>query len=207
MSTIASTQPRTAPAPSVPPDWVPAPLYRMTVEQYEALADAGILTARDKVHLINGYLVAKMTHHPPHAVADELAGAAFSRVIPPTWHVRVGKPVRLPGQSSEPEPDRSVARGTFRDYLGRHPGPLEVALIVEVAKSSLAQDRKMAEVYGRAGIPAYWIINVIDRQVEVYSNPGPVGYASLEVLAPGHVLSVVIDRVEVGRIAVDDILP
>jgi Uma2 family endonuclease len=175
--------------------------------QYEAMADAGILTARDKVHLINGYLVAKMTHHPPHALADELAGAAISRVIPPTWHVRAGKPVRLPGQASEPEPDRSVVRGSLRDYIGRHPEPPEVALIVEVAKSSLAQDRAMAEVFGRAGIAAYWIINLIDRQVEVYSNPGPVGYHTLEVLAPGHVLSVMIDRVEVGQIAVDDILP
>jgi Uma2 family endonuclease len=197
----------TAPAPAAPQDWVPAPLYRMTVEQYEAMGSAGILTERDKVHLINGYLVAKLTHKPPHAVADELAGTALSRVIPPGWHVRGGKPVRLPGQSSEPEPDRSVVRGSHRDYGDHHPGPADIAMVVEVAKSSLAQDREMAEVYGRAGIPAYWIINLIDAQVEVYSNPGPAGYTALEILAPGHVLTVIIDRVEVGQIAVEDILP
>ena len=178
----------------------------MTVEQYEAIADAGILTPRDKVHLINGYLVAKMTHHPPHATADELCRQALSRMIPPGWYVRGGKPVRLPGIPASPSQTGRGA-GSLGDYSDRHPGPLEVALVVEVSKSSLAEDRKMAEIYGRAGIPAYWIINLIDRQVEVYSNPGPGGYDTLEVLAPGHVLSVVIDGVEVGQIAVDDILP
>jgi Uma2 family endonuclease len=90
---------------------------------------------------------------------------------------------------------------------GRHPGPPDVALVIEVAKSSLDEDRAMAGIYGRAGIPSYWIINVIDGQVEVDSNPGPSGYGSVEALAPPHVLRVVIDGVEVGEIPVADILP
>ena len=65
----------------------------------------------------------------------------------------------------------------------------------------------MAPIYGAGGIPVYWIANLIDGQVEVHSNPGPTGYATHEVLAPGHVLSVVLDGVEVGEIAVGDILP
>ena len=207
MSTIASSQPMTLPAPVVPPDWVPEPLYRMTLEQYESLAAAGVLTTQDRVHLINGYLVQKMTHKPPHAIADELCGEALRLILPTGWSLRSGKPVRIPGLASEPEPDRCVVRGGIRDYVGRHPNPPEVALIVEVSKSSLAQDRNMAGVYGRARIPFYWIVNVIDGQVEIYSNPGPDGYATLEVLAPGHVLTVVIEGVEVGQIAVEDILP
>jgi Uma2 family endonuclease len=79
--------------------------------------------------------------------------------------------------------------------------------MIEVAKSSLDDDRVMAGSYGRAGIPCYWIINVIDGQVEVCSNPGPSGYGSVEALAPPHVLLVVIDGVEVGAIPVADLLP
>ncbi len=191
----------------VAPDWVPAPLHRLTVEQYEAMVASGIITARDRVHLINGCLVEKMTHHPPHAIADELCGKALDRLLPADWSTRGGKPVRIPGLASEPEPDRSVVRGDVRDYEQTHPGPGDVALIVEVSKSSLADDRKMAEIYGKAGIPVYWIINVVNRQVEVYSQPGPAGYASLDVLAPPHVLTVIIDGVAVGEIAVKDILP
>jgi Uma2 family endonuclease len=187
--------------------WVPSSLYRLTLEQYEAMVAAGIFTGRERVHLINGYLVEKMTQKPPHAVADELCGEALRPILPAGWSLRSGKPVRIPGWASEPEPDRSVVRGGIRDYAGQHPGPADIALIIEVAKSSLDDGRAMAGIYGRAGIPFYWIINLIDGQVEVYSNPGPSGYASVVVLAPPHVLSVVIDGVEVGQIPVAEILP
>ena len=103
-------------------------------------------------------------------------------------------------------PDRnSGARESIRDYSTRHPGPADLALAVEVADSSL--DRMQADIYGRAGIPVYWIINLIDRQVEVYLNPDPSGYQSLEVFVPPQVLTVLIDGVEVGEIPVAEILP
>ncbi len=92
--------------------------------------------------------------------------------------------MRILGLASMPEPDRSVARGSIRDYGGRHPGPDELALVVEVSDSSPDADRKMAEVYGQARIPVYWIVNLVDGQVEVYSDPGRDGYRSQEVLAP-----------------------
>ena len=207
MSMAVTPRPMPAPVPPALPDWIPSPLYRLTVDQYEAMVDAGIFGERDRVHLINGCLVEKMTHHPTHAIADDLCGEALRLVLPPGWYIRPGKPVRIPGLASMSEPDRSVARGSIRDYSGQHPGPDDLALVVEVSDSSLDEDRKRAEIYGKAGIPVYWIVNLIDGQVEVYSNPGPNGYQSHEVLAPGHVLSVVIDGVEVGEIPVSDILP
>ncbi len=207
MSTIAPTQPKTAPAPAVDPARFPAPLNRMTVEQYEALVDSGIFSTRDRFHLINGYLVAKMTQNTPHVTADNLCGAELNRKVPPGWHLRPSQPVRLPLQSSEPEADQCVVRGRIRDYADHFPGPADVALIVEVADASLEQDRMMARIYGQAGIPVYWIIDLVDGQVEVYSKPTPTGYASMEVLVPGQVLPVVIDGVEVGQIPVSDILP
>ncbi len=207
MSTTVTPRPMPAPVPAILPDWIPSPLYRLTVEQYEAMADAGIFGERDRVHLINGCLVEKMTLHPPHAIADDLCGEALRLVLPPGWYIRPGKPVRIPGLASMPEPDRGVARGSIRDYGGRHPGPDDLALVVEVSDSSLDEDRKMAEIYGKAGIPVYWIVNLIDSQVEVYSDPDPSGYQTHEVLAPGHVLSVKVDGVEVGEIPVADILP
>jgi Uma2 family endonuclease len=206
MSTAALTQPMTLP---VDPGWVPSSLYRLTLEQYEAMVDSGIFTGRDRVHLINGFLVAKMIQNDPHATADELCGDELARVIPPGWHVRSAKPIRIPspGRDSKPEPDRSVARGHVRDYSRRSPEPADMALVVEVSDASLDDDRKQAEIYGRVGIPFYWIVNLVDGQVEVYSNPGPSGYQSLDVLAPGHVLTVIIDSVEVGEVPVANILP
>jgi hypothetical protein len=72
MSTIEPAQPSPGPAPTVSADWIPGPFYRMTVQQYDALAEAEILTKKDKVHLINGYLLKKATYDPLQATADEL---------------------------------------------------------------------------------------------------------------------------------------
>ncbi len=85
MSTVAPT--RSSPMP-VDPGWVPSSLYRLTLEQYEGMIDAGLFTGRERVHLINGFLVARMTESPPQSTADLLCGAELGRVIPPGWHVR-----------------------------------------------------------------------------------------------------------------------
>jgi Uma2 family endonuclease len=79
------------------------------------MVDAGSFTGRERVHLINGYLVEQRTRKPPHAVADELCGEALRPLLPAGWSLRSGKPVRLPGSAGEPEPDRSVVRGSIRD--------------------------------------------------------------------------------------------
>ena len=79
--------------------------------------------------------------------------------------------MRVPGRRSEPEPDVSVARGGPDDYEGRHPGPGEVALVVEVSRTTAAKDRKLGPVYAAAGIPAFWILDVKRRRLEVYSGP------------------------------------
>ena len=206
MSTIVSPQPA---IPTADPEWIPSPLYRMTVEQYEAMVASGAFSRKDRFHLINGYLVAKITQKPPHRVADELCGAELARLIPADrYHISGAKPIRLPGRASEPEPDRCVVRGTIRDYEKRHPGPDDIALVAEVADSSLAEDRKLAtEVYGPAGLPIYWIIDLVHRQVEVYADPGPGGYGSRAVYTEGQSVPVVIDGQPLGQIAVADILP
>lgn len=194
-----------APAPSA---WVPSRLYRMSVEQYEAMAASGAIPTSLRVHLINGYLVEKMTQKPPHVIAANLSREELARVTPRGWHIRSAQPVRLPGQASEPEPDHCIARGTIVDHAERHPGPGDIALVVEVSDASLADDRKLAaEVYGPAGIPVYWIIDVNGRRVEVYTGPGPRGYGPPTIFAEGQSVPVVIDGREVGRIAVAGMLP
>jgi Uma2 family endonuclease len=198
------TEPLAGPAD---PAWIPSPLYRFSLERYEELVESGAFTTRDRFHLINGYLVAKMTQNPPHTTADELCREALQRVIPPGWTIREAKPVRIPNRASKPEPGRTVVRGTIRDYARRDPDPHEVALIVEVADSSLHDDRERTRVYGGGGIPVYWIINLVDRQIEVYTMPDQSGYQSRTIFQPGQAVPAVIDGVEVGRIAVDDLLP
>jgi Uma2 family endonuclease len=185
------------------------PAYRLSVDQYEAMVESGIFTERDKLQLIDGMLVAKVTQGDDHIVADDLCRDALNAVVPAGWFVRSAKPVRLP-PNNEPEPDEAIIRGKTRDYkrgTRGKPGPQDVGLIAEVSDSSLADDRAMVRVYGPSGIPVYWIVNLVDRQVEVYSDPRPEGYETCEVYHSGQQVPVVLDRVVVGHIAVDDILP
>jgi Uma2 family endonuclease len=122
------------------------------------------------------------------------------------WRVMVEAPVRIPDYN-EPEPDIALARGASKDYANRHPGPADLAMVVEVAESSVSEDRKMARVYGPAGIPAYWIVNLKARQVEHYTLNRRGGYGKPRIFKSRQSVPVVIDGADVGRIAVDDILP
>jgi Uma2 family endonuclease len=187
--------------------WVPTSLARLTVDQYEAMVESGVFTKHDRLVLINGYLVTKVTKKPPHAVVTELVRDELIGLVPRgRWRVTVEALVRIP-DFNEPEPDVALARGKAKDYAKRHPGPADLALVVEVAESSLAEDRKLVRVYGPAGIPVYWIVNLIAQQVEVYTVPHDGGYLKRRVFTAGQSVPVVIDGVEVGRIAVAEILP
>jgi Uma2 family endonuclease len=204
MSAFTETQPVATPAVS---EWVPSPLYRLTLEQYEAMVATGVFTPSDRFHLINGFLVSKLTQNDLHCTADELCGKALDRVIPAGWHIRSAKPIRLPGQLSKPEPDRVAVRGEIRGYRHRAPGSADICLVVEVSDTSLSEDRKLAQIYAASGIPVYWIVNLLDRQVEVYSDASPTGYRARVDFRVGQEIPVVVDGALAGRIAVADILP
>jgi Uma2 family endonuclease len=178
--------------------------YRMTVDEYERLA--GLLDD-PRAELINGYMVKKMAQKPSHTWAVETVHILIERLLPGGWFIREKKPVRIP-RFDEPEPDLAVIRGTRDDYRARHPEPGEIGLLVEVAESSIERDqREKRSAYAQGGIPVYWIVNLNDRQVEVYSVPAEDGYRRGEVFRPGQDVPVVIAGVEAGRINVADILP
>ncbi len=184
---------------------------RISVEKYEAMMASGAFTKRDRLELIEGSLVEKMTQNPPHSVIVGVCDDVIRAALPRGWHVRQEKPFRIPSRDSMPEPDVSVTRGGRTDWLRRHPAPEDVALVVEVADPSVEGDCDMALTYGGGGIPVYWIVNVRDRQLEVYSVPSgpaePIGYRHCEVLSPGDSVSLAIEGHEVARIPVADFLP
>ena len=178
-------------------------LYRLTVDGYEKLAD---VLEDERVELIDGLLVAKMTKSPPHNVSCGLVSDSLNGIIPSTWHVRAEQPARL-GKRSMPEPDAAVVRGKRRDYTDRNPTQHDVGLVVEVSDTSLAKDRRRTRVYGAGGIPVYWIIDLVDRQVEIYTSPTSDGYALTQIYKSGENVPVVLGGIVVGHVPVADLLP
>jgi Uma2 family endonuclease len=192
--------------PTTPPEAFPE-LYRFTVAQYDRMVQDGTIGQNERVELIEGLLVTKMGKNPPHVFAGKLGFKRLEGLVSPGWHVGKKDPVVV-SDWGKPEPDLSVVRGTENEYVDRAVTAADVSLVVEIAESSLGIDRsEMNRVYARAGIPVYWIVNLIDRQVEVYTEPGNDGYQSRQDFARGQGVPVVIEGREVGRIPVSDIVP
>ncbi len=145
-------------------------LWRLSVAQYHTMLQVGILEEGDRLELLEGILVAKMTKNPPHRLSTGLLQDALLAIIPANYHLNLQEPITL--ADSEPEPDLTIVRGQRLDYRDRHPVAADVVLVIEVADSTLERDRTSKQrIYARAGIAIYWILNLRDRQLEVYTEP------------------------------------
>jgi Uma2 family endonuclease len=187
----------------------PLPVYRFTVKQYHRMIEAGILTNNDRVELLQGWIVPKMAQMPLHAGTITRITRRLAPLLPSEWLLRVQSAITLP--QSEPEPDLAIARGPEEIYLRRHPGPRDIRLLIEVAGSSLLDDcRHKGEIYAAARIPHYWIVNLVDRVVEVYTRPRAgkaAGYRTQHVSGIKESISLILAGGEVRKIRVSDLLP
>ncbi len=187
----------------------PLTLRRWKRVEYDRLVGLGVFE-RDPIELIGGQLIVAEPHGAYHASAIRAADYALRAILPPGWIMSIQLPVSLDDES-EPEPDLFVVPGRPADY--RHEHPARPVLAVEVAESSLAFDRlHKGSLYARAEIQDYWIVNLVDRVLEVYRDPGPDSsapygwrYRSVTTLAPPAAVAPL--AFTTARIAVADLLP
>jgi hypothetical protein len=188
---------------------IPYQPMRMTVAQYHHLIDTGMFASNERYELLEGVVVEKMTKNPPHVVARARCEAVLAALLPAGWHIRSQDPITL--ADSEPEPDRAVVRGTLEDYSLRHPRGTDIGLLIEIADASLVTDRYKANIYAADAIPAYWIVNLPERVVEVHSRPQGTGkkaaYADIRSVQPQDQFPFILDGVEVAAIRAGDLLP
>lgn len=180
---------------------------RFTVGEYERLIETGIIGENEEVELIHGWLVEKMGKNPPHSASTRRTRIALSALGLANVFVDVQEPAKL--SDSVPEPDIALLRGSASDFDHRHVVPSDILIAIEVADTSLTIDRKVKlPLYAAAGIPVYWIINLIDYQLETFQSPTPQGtYAISNTWASGMEVPVMIDGKEAARIAVRDLFP
>jgi Uma2 family endonuclease len=130
----------------------------------------------------------------------------LQRLVPHGYHAAKEDPIVV-SEFSKPEPDLAVIRGEVEDYDDRDVTAADIALVVEVADSTLRDDqREMKFIYAARGIPVYWIINLVDHQVEVYSEPEGGEYRKSQVFSREQQVPVIIGGAEVGRIRVADLM-
>lgn len=163
------------------PERIPAagaPFRRLfTVEDYYAMARAGILGEDDRVELIEGEIVVMPPASSPHAGCVNVLNRILVRAAGARAVVSIQQPLRL-SDLSEPRPDVAVLHWRDDFYRERHPGPADVLLVIEVARSSLRFDRGVKlPLYARHSVPEVWIVDLEAGRIEVHRLPGPDGYA------------------------------
>lgn len=181
---------------------------KWTRAEYYQLGDLGFFDGQ-RVELINGEIEVLSPVNFPHVASVSRTHQALQIAFGPESWVRAQAPLNL-GFQSDPEPDVSVVVGSSRDYTDH---PTTAVLVVEVSDTTLRRDRgRKASLYAAAGIADYWIVNLLQRQLEVRRTPQPDptqpfghGYADLTTVLPGAAASPL--AAPHAAVAVDDLLP
>ncbi len=181
----------------------PRTRHRFSLQDYEQMIEFRILEESDRVELIRGEIVDKMTISEPHATCVKKLNHLFSGMLAGRAVVGIQDPVVV--VESRPEPDVSLLIPRDDFYLGSTPCVDDVLLLIEVADSSLEYDRtEKLSLYAEAGVCEYWIANVKQQCVEVYRNPQSNGtYANERVFKTGEILS--IEKLPGIAVAVDQV--
>lgn len=166
-------------------------VHLWTIDEYHRMIETGILTSDDKVELLEGQIIQKNLQRPPHAATTQRAANYLTRLLVGQAYIRVQLPITLP-PNSEPEPDIAVVHIDARRYFDHHPAPDEIFLLLEVAKTTLKNDSiTKAPIYAKAQIPEYWVLDVQERQVSVFRQPGAETYQQETILNEDATISLV----------------
>ncbi len=182
---------------------------KFTLQEYHRMIESGVLASGEPYELLEGNLVRKMSRGSPHDAIIQFLTKLFVRLVPQNWDVRVQCAVTL-NHASEPEPDFAFVRGDASTFRTRHPQSSELGLVVEVSDSSLLIDREdKGRIYAGNAIPVYWVVNVVDRVIEVYTQPSGTGdeatYTQRQDYTLGYDVPLVINGNSVGSIAVSQV--
>lgn len=185
-------------------DTVELTRHRFTVEEFLRMAEVGLLTDDDRMELIQGEIVEMSPINVAHASTVSRLISVLSRMFGNHVILSVQNPLQLNDQTL-PQPDVTLLRPRDDFYSREHPKPEDVLLLIEVSDTTVSYDHRVKSVlYGAAGIPEYWIVNLPARQIEVFRDPLNSGYRMTIRYAPGETLSPL--AFPDVMLAVDDVL-
>ncbi|NQE34237.1 Uma2 family endonuclease [Microcoleus asticus] len=162
---------------------------RFSIAEYHRLGELGFFAPDERVELIRGSLILKATTGKLHSVCNSLLVEELIILLARRARVRAQEPIIL-SDDSEPEPDVVIARNRANRYLSSHPEPADILLVIEVSDYTLKYDRTTKlSLYAETGISNYWIFNLVDYQLEMYSEPyqkqnGSFSYQLQRVVLP-----------------------
>ncbi len=180
-------------------------LRQFSVLEYHKMIETGILGPDDHVELVEGWIVKKMSQNPPHPSCVSRIVRRIGRCLPDDWSLRIQAPITL--SESEPEPDVTVARGCEETFDRRHPKASDAGILIEVGDSTFLSDRRYKGVlYAKAKIPEFWLVNVVKRQVEVYTKPRSGKYQKVVAYSEEDSVPLILDGEKIADIPVSELI-
>lgn len=187
---------------SNPPNDLILKRFRFSREDYHLLEKVGLLTEDSPVELINGEIIEMSPINSLHAGTVKRLLRFLSNALTDQYLIGAQDPIDL-GEYSEPEPDLSILKYREDTYINSHPGATDILLLIEVADSSLEKDRTVKlPLYAQADIPETWIVNLKDKQIEVYGGPKDGTYHKQSIYQMGDILT----HELIGEMPVKDML-
>ena len=160
-------------------------LAKWTLDKYQQLVETGLLD-HELVELINGEIVEMPPEGPEHAYRNTSAADRFRTLLGDRAHIRDAKPITLPEQTSEPQPDIAIVAPLGNIYAQRHPYPEDIFLLIEYAKTTVTKDTETKrKLYASVEVQEYWVVNLKSNQLIVYRDPYDGDYRSVQTLTIG----------------------
>jgi hypothetical protein len=193
-----------------PPGALIYPQRKFTVHEYRRLIESGALLTTLRTELIEGWVADKMVRSAPHDSTIQRVGEAVQKRIGTAWKLRTQLAATM--DDAELEPDVAVVPGPVGRFDQAHPTPHDTVLLVEVSSTTLPVDARVKKRdYARNGIARYWIVNLIDRRIEVYDDPsGPTAvpeYRSSRNYHSGETVPLILRNQTFEPVGVDEVLP
>lgn len=183
-------------------EWL-GPTLDWSLERYHAMINTGVFDEDDRFELLFGKIVPMSPIGRFHATCLRKINRYFIKFLGDDYECSPEQPITL-SNNSEPEPDYTIARLKENNYLGGHPKSEDILLVVEISDQTLNKDRTVkSTIYAQATLPEYWIINLIERQLEVYTDPEQAAYLRVAVFKEGEQF----EHRLLGTVAVSDLLP
>ena len=180
-------------------------LRPITVEEYHLMGETGIIGPDERVQLVSGRIIQMPPMGPKHAYHLTMLHEILRTTFQGRAAIRSQIPLTLDGYS-EPEPDFAVVRAPQERYQFQHPTAADAFLVIEVSDSTLRTDRgEKLLAYAEGGIPEYWIVNLVDRTLEIYTKPAGSAFRHKRIVRSGE--RVAAQAFPADEISVDDILP
>lgn len=174
-----------------------ARIHRLTVADYRRMGEVGILGPELRTELIDGEIVEMTPIGPTHGGTVNFLSNRLKEEIGARLILSVQNPLEL-NKHSEPQPDIMLLRPREDYYRSAHPKPEDVALIIEVADTTVRYDREVKlSLYAQSGIPEVWLVDLNTQRLTVYRQPTPTGFletmpvddlAGVEIPPPGRAI-------------------